>query len=457
MMRGMVLKAVPLTLFFVHFALNVILGVSGWIMPFELFNLMLIAANFVIALMIYNSKCDWLMGISVMAVILSHAVIGQKIAPDSLTSGSILLVNILILYVGFKIYDRLPLKYFIVFAASYFILFFIFIKSMSNAESIFLLALMGLAATARDFKLLSYFWALVVSFSFCQPYSWQAVIILFFILKVLFSLNGKTVSPLVFVFLACGLGLVFLVLLPVIVTVVETDLRNIFNILKDSEIRNAVYLTAVTASVSTGVLGVFCIPLAYAVSRHNFFGKTLLLSMIDIPIIIPQSAAGIALLQVFSKQQFIGEILYNNFGIRFDGTVLGIILAQIFVAIPFITKSAIAAFDSVPQSLEHNARTLGSSFGGAFMRVSLPLASRGLFMGLILAWARAAGEFGAVLFISPYPPTVPIEIYNRFTSVGVVETAPLVATMILFSILIFFLLQFITSSMPHMYKKGYNL
>ncbi len=454
--RYFILRSIPPFIFFSHLILNIILGMTKWIMPFELFNLMLIGANFIIALMLYRGKGNLLLGSSIMLVILSHAVIGQKIAPDSLTSGSILMINILILYVGFKIYEQLDLKYFIVFTASYFFLFFIFIKSMKNAEALFLLSLMGLAATARDFKLLSYFWALVISFTLCQPYSWPALIILFFMLKILFSINRKSVPFMIFVFFACGLGLVFFVLLPVIAMVVENDLRNVANILKDNQIRDAIYLTLVTASVSTAVLAIFCVPFAYAVSRHNFFGKTFLLSLIDIPIIIPQSAAGIALLRVFSKQQFIGEILYNSFGIRFDGTILGIILAQVFVALPFITKSAISAFDSIPPSLEHSARTLGSSPFGAFARIALPLASRGVFVGLILAWARAAGEFGAVLFISPYPPTAPIEVYNRFTSVGIVETAPLVTTLILFSILIFFILQLSTKMMPQMYRRDYS-
>jgi molybdate/tungstate transport system permease protein len=88
----------------------------------------------------------------------------------------------------------------------------------------------------------------------------------------------------------------------------------------------------------------------------------------------------------------------------------------------------------------------------AFFRVSVPLASRGVFIGALLAWARAAGEFGAVLFIAPYPETAPVTVYNRFTSLGLVETAPLVTTLLLFSIAMFFLLQLCIRMMPRMYK-----
>jgi molybdate/tungstate transport system permease protein len=155
---------------------------------------------------------------------------------------------------------------------------------------------------------------------------------------------------------------------------------------------------------------------------------------------------------VFSKQQFLGETLFMVFGIQFDGTMLGICLAQVFVAMPFIMKSSIAAFDNVPHGLEIAARTLGASSFDSFRRVALPLAAKGLFLGAVLAWARAAGEFGALLFLAPYPETAPVAAYNRFTSVGLVETAPLVTTLLLFSLAMFFLLQLVARSMRTMYQ-----
>jgi molybdate/tungstate transport system permease protein len=432
---------VPIFLLFTHIVLHISLGISGWLQPFELFNLLLLIANGVIALLVYRGKANLLIGIGIMLIVGSHAMIGQRLAPDSLTSGAILMVNILILYVGFKIFEELTLAHAIAFVASYFLLFFIFIKMMDNAEAIFLLSLMGLAAVARNFKLLAYFWAVVIAFTFCQPYAWPAVLLSFFFLKIMFSINSGQASPTTYIFLACGLLLVFFVLLPVVVLLLGEDSRNIINMLKDAEVRSAIALTAITATISTVILLIFCVPLAYAVSRLDFYGKSLLLSLIDIPIIIPHSAAGIALLQVFGKQQYFGELLFNTFGIRFDGTILGICLAQIFVAMPFLMKSALAAFEAVPPALERSARTLGASSFGAFRRIALPLSAKGLFIGAVLAWARAAGEFGAVLFIAAYPVTAPIAVYNRFTSVGLVQAAPLVATLLLFSLVMFFLLQ----------------
>jgi molybdate/tungstate transport system permease protein len=445
-------KIIPPFLFIIYLLLHIFLSLLHWSRPFELFNLILLTTACIIAILLYQGKGNLLLGSGTILLVASHGLIGQRLAPDALTSGAILLTNILILYVGIKIFESLPLSYFTIFVASYFLLFFIFIVKMDNAEAIFLLALMGLAATAWHLKLFTYFWALVIAFSFCQPYAWQAALILFFLLKIIFSIPKKSLSPTLLLFLICGLSLVFFVLLPVLVLILEEDPRNIVNMLKIVQIRKAIVLTAITATISTGILVLFCTPFAYAVTRLKFYGKAFLLSIIDIPIIIPQSAAGIALLRVFGKHQFLGEFFFNTLGIRFDATVLGVCLAQVFVSMPFIVKGAIAAFENVPPALEQSARTLGASPLSAFFRVSVPLASRGVFIGALLAWARAAGEFGAVLFIAPYPETAPVTVYNRFTSLGLVETAPLVTTLLLFSIAMFFLLQLCIRMMPRMYK-----
>jgi len=447
----------PLFVLAVQLVLYFVLGSYGWMNPIELFNLLLLSSNTVIAVLLFRGKSNLPMGLSIMLIIFSHAVIGQKMAPDSLTSGSILMVNILVLYVGFNIYEQLDKLYFFIFVTSYFVLFGIFIKGMDNAEALFMLVLMGLAATARNLRLLSYFWAMVLSFTLCQPYPWQAFIISFFVLKMIFTAKDNYASFTTLVFLACGLILVFFVLFPVLILLLEEDTRNIINILKDDTIVSAIMMTAITASISTIILAIFCIPFTYALSRCHFFGKALLLSLIDIPIIIPQSAAGIVLLGVFGKNQVLGELLFNHFGIRFDGTMLGIIVAQIFVAMPFMVKSALIAFEAVPLNLEHSARTLGASPLSSFLRVALPLSARSIFIGSIITWARAAGEFGAVLFVAPYPETAPISIYNRFTSVGVVQAAPLVAVLVLFSILIFFIFQLVSRGFPKSIKQEYEL
>ncbi|MCX7704204.1 MAG: ABC transporter permease [Planctomycetota bacterium] len=448
------MKALPLVVFLLHFVLHILLGVAGWLEVFELFNLMLLVANFVIFILIGRGKVPLLEGIGVMTVVVSHATVGQKIAPDSLTSGTILMVNILVLYVGFKVFKELSLFHCVAFVGSYFLLFLLFIVLMRNAEALFLLSLLGLVAVVRSFRLLAYFWCIVVSFSFCQPYAWEAVLFSFLALKILFSARDRVSSPVALVFLGCGLVFLFFVLLPVAVLVLGESPHSMMNILKDSRIRSAIYLTSMTATISTLILAVFCIPLGYAIARQEFFGKSLLLSLIDIPVVIPQSVAGIALVKLFGRQQFLGEALYSILGVQFENTVLGIILAQVFVAMPFIMKTSIAAFEAVPERLEMAARVLGASSFESFRRVALPLAARGLFLGCVIAWARAAGEFGAIFFIAPYPETAPVAAYNRFSSVGLVETTPLVATLLLYSLAMFFLLQVTSRLIRSLRQRG---
>jgi molybdate/tungstate transport system permease protein len=469
-----------------HVLFYVWFGVTGRFEPFEFFSVLLLAANIIIAIRLLRSERDLLIGGGIMFLLGAHAFLGRHLAPDSLTSGAILMVNVIILYVGVKINTLLPARYWYSFVASYLALFYIFIlrvpnlqavlgkmglsgvwnffdthlnvsgwfvSRIDNAEPLFLLFLLGLASTARSFRLLLCFWAIVISFTFCQPYAWESMIILLFILNAVFKCRGRVASTTAVVFLVCGLALVLLVLLPVLITLLGENMPSIEKELRSPAVRSALWMTARTATISTLILIAFTVPLAYAVSRLRFPGRALLLSFMDVPIIIPQSVAGIAILRVFGRQQYIGEMLYGAFGIHVDGTVIGICVAQIFVAMPFIAKTSIAAFDAVPQELETAARTLGASSWGGFRRIALPLASRGIFLGAVLAWARAAGEFGALMIVAQTPETAPVLAWKRFDSVGTIQTAPLVATILLFSLVMFFLLQFVSHALPSIHGK----
>ena len=434
---------VPAILLGCHIAAYALFSAFGDFDPFELFNVLLIASNIVIAGLLFKGGRDILIGGGIMFLIAMHAFIGQRLAPESLTSGAILMVNILVLYVGIKINQHLPARYWYAFVIGYFALYGIFIFGLENAEALFLLFLMIFTACSRSFKLLSYFWCFTLSFTFFQPFAWEITVVSFFILTALFGAKGAQGSKLSRLFLLVGLVLLFLVFLPIIIAMMGEQLVNIEPVLRDPRIQSAIGLTFITATVSTVILMLFAVPLAYAVSRLRFPGRTVLMSLIDLPVVIPQSVAGIALISVLGRNQFIGELIHRYTGMAIDNTVLGIIVAQVIVALPFITKSSIAAFDAVPQELEVVAKTLKASSFSAFRRVALPLASRGIFFGAVLAWARAAGEFGAVVIIAPTPVTAPVEAYNRFSDpgIGMVETMPLVVVLLLFSFAMFFLLQ----------------
>ncbi|MFA4986717.1 MAG: hypothetical protein WC712_09055, partial [Candidatus Brocadiia bacterium] len=196
-----------------HVAAYAGLSVAGLFNPFEVFNLLLLCANVVAAIAIVRGKRDALLGAGVMILVGSHAFIGNKLAPDALTSGALLMVNLLVLYVGLKINEHLPRLHWYLFLIGYFTLFGIFVIAMRNAEPLFLLFLMGLAATARSVRLTAYFWALTLSFTFCQPYAWEALIISYFFLTAWFGLRGEIPSRAAKLFFSVGFILVMLVLL----------------------------------------------------------------------------------------------------------------------------------------------------------------------------------------------------------------------------------------------------
>jgi molybdate/tungstate transport system permease protein len=470
-------KTITLGLFGLHLLIYIILWSTGKVSPIgfiseivqhgklddkQLFHLLVLVGNAVIAFLTARGKCDALLGGGCVFLSAAHAFVGQNLTPDALTTGAMLMVSILLLYVGVRIHSLMSPCYWWTLVASYFGLFFIFVRirwetfipggpttGMANAEPLLLLFLMGLAACARSLRMLAFFWALVLSFTFCQPYAWPTLLISYTLLAAIFTARGSLPSRTAIVFLTLGLALVFLVLFPVVVTLTGESLFSIEKVIREnSAFRSALLNTVWTASLSTVILLIIVVPLAYAISRLRFRGRTLLLSLLDLPIVIPQSVAGLLLLRALGSNQYLGQMLESRFGIRFEGTFVGICMAQIFVALPFMARSAIAAFDAVPQKLEAAAQTLGASSLGAFSRVALPLASRGIFLGAVLAWARAAGEFGALLFIAQNPKTAPIMISDIVAARGTAEAAPAVAALLLFSIVMFFLLQFASRMMP---------
>jgi molybdate/tungstate transport system permease protein len=414
----------------------------------DLLNALLCTGIAVISVRMMLGGVDVFLSAGAMVLMATHVVAGRHLAPDNLTSAAILLTGILILYVGLKVQHHLSRWHFAAFVAGYIILYLLFVVMLPNAEPLFILYLFGLAATARSLRLTAYFWAAVIAFSFCQPYAWESLLASFFLLAALFGVRGRARSATTLLFLGGGLVLVLSLLFPILTIILREDAHSLEVLLRDQRIQAALVTTLATAAVSTLILLVGMTPLAYALARLRFPGRELLLCLIDLPIVIPQSAAGMALLCLLGRKQFLGGLLADEFGVCFDGTVLGICLAQMFVAMPFFGKSALLAFQAVDEELEAVAGTLGAPPWSVFWRVSLPLASRGVAIGAVLALARAAGEFGALLFLAPTPETAPIAVFNRFNSMGIAEAAPLVSLLLLLSLGTFLLLQLATRFLP---------
>lgn len=184
------------------------------------------------------------------------------------------------------------------------------------------------------------------------------------------------------------------------------------------ETRRALAMSLMTASVTTAVVLVLGVPLAYFLVRSDFRGKRVLDALVDLPIVLPPPVAGLALVLLVGPNQALGRFLRENLRVVLANDWKGIVLAQAFVSSPFLVRSAMAAFQAVDPKLENVSRTLGGGPLATFFRVTLRLSARGIFIGCILTWGRAIGEFGSVSFIAETPETMPVRIYKQFVESG---------------------------------------
>ena len=179
----------------------------------------------------------------------------------------------------------------------------------------------------------------------------------------------------------------------------------------------ALMLSARTTAITMGVLLVVGTPAAYVLSRAEFPGKRLVDTLIDIPAVLPPSAAGIALLLAFGNMGLLGEYL-QVFGIQISLTTAAVVVAQLFVASHFYVRQAAVGFGQVDREVEEAALVDGARRGKVFTSITVPLAFPALVAGAVTAWARALGEFGATIILAGnlqgVTQTMPLAIYAAF-------------------------------------------
>jgi molybdate/tungstate transport system permease protein len=243
-------------------------------------------------------------------------------------------------------------------------------------------------------------------------------------------------------FILLGLLIFLFVIIPLAKMVFSSvsDTETLWETILDPEVRGAIGLTLFAALISTLVGFFLGIPLAYILARHNFPGKKLVEGLIDVPIVVPHTAAGIALLFVFGRKFFLGEA-FEKVGITFVDSMAGIVIAMLFVSIPFLIDSAKEGFKKVDVRLEKVARTLGASPWQAFFRITFPLAWRSILAGNIMMWARGISEFGAVIILAYHPMIAPVLVYERFETYGLDYARPIAVLLILVSVIVFIVLR----------------
>jgi molybdate/tungstate transport system permease protein len=242
------------------------------------------------------------------------------------------------------------------------------------------------------------------------------------------------------IFVGLGSCVILFVIAPLISMVLATSFGDLSEAAADRQVVQSIKLTLTAALFATTISALAGIPLAYLLARKNFFGQSILLAIIDLPIIIPHSAAGIALLTIIGRQSFIGRFL----GKGLTGTAAGISIAMAFVSLPFLVNAARQAFIAVPERLEKVARTLGASPCRVFFTIVLPLAWRGILSGMILMWARGISEFGAVIIIAYHPMTTPVMVFQRFNDYGLSYARSVAVLLIVICVSLFIILRLLS-------------
>ena len=216
----------------------------------------------------------------------------------------------------------------------------------------------------------------------------------------------------------------------------------IVNSVESKEMIYSLKLSLITASLSTFLVVVFSVPIGYALSRFTFPGKSVVRSILDLPMAFPEIVLGLALLLLFGET-LIGRVL-ANIGISVAFTKLGIIVAQFFTALPYSIRIIYSAFEGVSRRYELVSRSLAYTEFETFRKITLPLAKNGVFASMIISFARCMGAFGAVLILAggSYMSTeiLPITLYLNISygNIGMAITSGIVLVIISFiAILVF--------------------
>jgi len=208
------------------------------------------------------------------------------------------------------------------------------------------------------------------------------------------------------------------------------------------EITFAVKLSLLTASISSLIAVAVAIPVAYLISRYSFFGKSVVDTLLDLPIVLSPVALGALLLIFFNSP--LGAGIDELLG-PFVFEVRGIVLAQFLVVVGLAIRLLKATFDGIDQEYEHIARTLGYDKLRTFLRVVLPMGARGLVGALLLVWGRAVGEFGATVTLAGATTmkteTMPVAIYLNFESADISSALAFIVLLIAISLTVLFLVR----------------
>ena len=237
-----------------------------------------------------------------------------------------------------------------------------------------------------------------------------------------------------------GSVLIAFLVIPLVALALTQTGSSLAAVARMADVRDAILLSLEGAFLSAFCAALIGVPLAYALARTAFPGKGVIAALVDLPLAVPHTVAGIALLMVFGRHGMFGEPL-QSIGLKFWGTIAGVVVAMLFVSAPYTVNAARIGFEAVDPRLEKIARTLGLGPWRTFFRITLPLARRSIMTGITLTYARSLSEFGAVIILVYYPMTAPVKIYELFLRFGLEQSAGAAVLLLIVALSLFVLLR----------------
>lgn len=250
------------------------------------------------------------------------------------------------------------------------------------------------------------------------------------------------VPPALLIPAAAGLALL---VLPMAGLALRAPWRRLPEILTSPEVVTALRLSVTTASVATAVCVAAGVPLAWLLARTSLPGRAVVRGLVTVPLVLPPVIGGVALLVTFGRNGVVGGWLYETFGLSLPFTTAAVVLAQAFVAMPFLVVAVEGALRTADSRYDDVAATLGASRWTTFHRVTLPSVAPGVVAGAVLCWARALGEFGAtVTFAGSFPGTTRTLPLAAYVAIGAGDTDGAIAVslvMIVVAVVVLVLLR----------------
>jgi molybdate/tungstate transport system permease protein len=359
--------------------------------------------------------------------------------------------NLYVLYCAAQVLKARSGAWLALFLLGYAALFLLTVALMGK-KPLFILLVVAYASVFGRPVLLGFFGLFVLCFVILQPYGFETFVPLALVYAVVWRAR-RSASRFALLCLGAGLVGMFAVLFPLVHLALQDSAQTLWRVFQRPDVRGAIGTSLLSSTVATVVCALFGVPLAYALARLEFAGKRWVESLVDLPILVPQSVAGVALIVLLGPGSALGQGL-AALGLGVSGTFAGLVLAQVFVASPFLVKTAMTAFEGVPLELEQASRSLGHGAAATFARVAVPLAGRGILVGAALAWARAVSEFGCVVLFAASPVSGPMLVHTEFLRAGLTESRPIAVLLLVICLWIFVMLQFGQTLVPFALRRG---